>query len=47
MPEQVFIQCTVGGPIRVYVKDGVITRMRPSKTRTSKDVYLGEIVLSK
>jgi anaerobic selenocysteine-containing dehydrogenase len=27
--EQVFIQCTVGGPVRVYVKDGVITRMRP------------------
>jgi molybdopterin guanine dinucleotide-containing S/N-oxide reductase-like protein len=27
--EQVFIQCTVGGPVRVYVKDGVITKMRP------------------
>ena len=27
--EQVFIQCTVGGPVRVYVEDGVITRMRP------------------
>ena len=27
--EQVFIQCTVGGPVRVYVKDGKITRMRP------------------
>ena len=22
--EQVFIQCTVGGPVRVYVEDGVI-----------------------
>ncbi len=29
MPEQVFTQCTVGGPVRVYVKDGKITRMRP------------------
>jgi trimethylamine-N-oxide reductase (cytochrome c) len=29
MAEQVFIQCTVGGPVRVYVKDGVIVRMRP------------------
>src|SRR5512136_1297407 len=29
MSEQVFTQCTVGGPVRVYVKDGVITRMRP------------------
>jgi anaerobic selenocysteine-containing dehydrogenase len=29
MPEEVFVQCTVGGPVRVYVKDGVITRMRP------------------
>jgi trimethylamine-N-oxide reductase (cytochrome c) len=29
MAEQVFTQCTVGGPVRVYVKDGVITRMRP------------------
>lgn len=29
MAEQVFIQCTVGGPMRVYVKDGVIARMRP------------------
>ena len=27
--EQVFIQCTVGGPVRVYVKDGQIVRMRP------------------
>ncbi len=27
--EKVCIQCTVGGPVRVYVKDGVITRMRP------------------
>ena len=27
--EQVFIQCTVGGPVRVYVKDGKIVRMRP------------------
>ena len=29
MSEQVFIQCTVGGPVKVYVKDGKITRMRP------------------
>ena len=29
MSEQVFTQCTVGGPVRVYVEDGVITRMRP------------------
>ena len=29
MSEQVYIQCTVGGPVRVYVEDGVITRMRP------------------
>lgn len=29
MAEQVFIQCTVGGPVRVYVKDGKIVRMRP------------------
>ena len=27
--EQVFTQCTVGGPVRVYVEDGVIKRMRP------------------
>ncbi|MBN1189725.1 MAG: molybdopterin-dependent oxidoreductase [Dehalococcoidales bacterium] len=29
MAEQVFIQCTVGGPVRVYVEDGKIKRMRP------------------
>jgi anaerobic selenocysteine-containing dehydrogenase len=29
MAEQVFIQCTVGGPVRVYVEDGKIVRMRP------------------
>lgn len=29
MSEQVFVQCTVGGPVRVYVNDGVITRIRP------------------
>ena len=29
MSQQVFIQCTVGGPVRVYVEDGVITRVRP------------------
>ena len=29
MPEQEFIQCTVGGPVKVTVKDGKITRMRP------------------
>ena len=27
--EKVYIQCTVGGPVRVYVKDGKITKMRP------------------
>ncbi len=27
--EKVKMQCTVGGPVRVYVNDGVITRMRP------------------
>ena len=29
MPEQVFTQCTGGGPVFVYVKDGEITRIRP------------------
>jgi anaerobic selenocysteine-containing dehydrogenase len=29
MPEQVFIQCTVGGPVKVTVRDGKIIRMRP------------------
>ncbi len=29
MAEQKFTQCTVGGPVWVYVDDGVITRMRP------------------
>ncbi len=29
MSEQVFTNCTVGGPIFVYVKDGKITRVRP------------------
>jgi len=29
MAERVFIQCTVGGPMRVYVEDGVIKRIRP------------------
>ena len=29
MPEQEFIQCTVGGPVKVTVEDGKITRMRP------------------
>ena len=29
MPEQVFINCTNGGPLRVHVKDGKITRIRP------------------
>ncbi len=27
--EQVFTNCTVGGPVNVYVKDGRITRMEP------------------
>ena len=29
MSEQVFTNCTVGGPISVYVKDGKIVRVRP------------------
>ena len=29
MSEQVFTNCTVGGPIFVHVKDGKITRVRP------------------
>jgi molybdopterin guanine dinucleotide-containing S/N-oxide reductase-like protein len=29
MSEQVFTQCTVGGPVKVYVEDGKIVRMRP------------------
>ncbi len=29
MPEKKLTQCTVGGPVWVYVKDGEITRMRP------------------
>jgi molybdopterin guanine dinucleotide-containing S/N-oxide reductase-like protein len=29
MSEQVFANCTVGGPISVYVKDGKVTRVRP------------------
>ncbi len=29
MSEQVFTNCTVGGPVSVHVKDGVITRVRP------------------
>ncbi|MBN1188266.1 MAG: molybdopterin-dependent oxidoreductase [Dehalococcoidales bacterium] len=29
MAEQEFTQCTVGGPVKVTVKDGKITRMRP------------------
>ena len=29
MSEQVFTNCTVGGPISVYVKDGKIVRIRP------------------
>ena len=29
MPEQVFTQCTGGGPVFVYVKDGKIKRIRP------------------
>jgi anaerobic selenocysteine-containing dehydrogenase len=27
--EQVFTNCTVGGPLFVYVKDGKITRVEP------------------
>jgi molybdopterin guanine dinucleotide-containing S/N-oxide reductase-like protein len=29
MPEEVFINCTNGGPVRVHVKDGKMIRMRP------------------
>ena len=29
MPEQSFVNCTNGGPIRVHVEDGKITRVRP------------------
>ena len=29
MAEQVFTQCTIGGPIFVHVEDGKITKMRP------------------
>jgi molybdopterin guanine dinucleotide-containing S/N-oxide reductase-like protein len=29
MSEQVLTQCTVGGAVKVHVKDGVITRIRP------------------
>jgi molybdopterin guanine dinucleotide-containing S/N-oxide reductase-like protein len=29
LPEQIFTNCTVGGPISVHVKDGKITRIRP------------------
>ena len=29
MAEQEFIQCTIGGMVKVTVKDGKITRMRP------------------
>ena len=29
MSEQILTQCTNGGPVRVHVKDGVITRIRP------------------
>jgi len=29
MAEQVFTNCTVGGPIFVHVKDGKVTRIRP------------------
>ena len=29
MSEKVFINCTVGGPISVYVRDGKIVRIRP------------------
>lgn len=29
MSERILTQCTVGGPVKVHVKDGVITRIRP------------------
>ena len=29
MSEQIFTQCTVGGPVKVHVENGVITKMRP------------------
>jgi hypothetical protein len=37
MPEQEFIQCTVGGPVKVTVKDGIITRMRPIVLNDKED----------
>ncbi len=29
MSEETFVNCTGGGPIRVHVEDGKITRVRP------------------
>ena len=29
MAEQTFVNCTGGGPIRVHVEDGKITKVRP------------------
>jgi anaerobic selenocysteine-containing dehydrogenase len=29
MSEEIFTNCTVGGPIRVHVKNGKIIRVRP------------------
>lgn len=29
MGEQIFVNCTNGGPIRVHVKNGRIVRIRP------------------
>ena len=29
MAEQIFTNCTVGGPVQVHVEDGKITRVRP------------------
>jgi anaerobic selenocysteine-containing dehydrogenase len=29
MPEKIYTNCTVGGPVFVHVNDGRITRVRP------------------
>jgi len=35
--EQVFTNCTVGGPVYVYVKNGRITRLKPLHLSRSMD----------
>ena len=41
--EQVFIQCTVGGPVRVFVKDGKIVRMELN----GAEIYCSLVMLGK